>query len=502
MAGAQPGGGLSLRRRLGLFAGPAGLLLFLAVPAPAGLEPGAWHIAGVGALMAVWWLTEAVPIPATSLLPLLLFPLLGGGSIGEAAAPYANPVIFLFLGGFLIALAMQRWKLHRRVALHILRWAGSRPAGLVAGFMVASAFLSLWVSNTATTMMMAPIGLSVIGLLERDGGAPRRLEEEEPGAAVAARERRNFGTALMLGIAYAASLGGIGTLIGTPPNAFLAGFLLETHGVDVGFARWMLIGLPVVLAGLPLAYVVLTRVAFPVGRRQLPGGRELIEAELEELGAWHRGERAVAVVFCVTALLWICRPLLQGWLPGLSDAGIAVAGGLSLFLLPVDWSRGEFVLNWEWAEKLPWDLLLLFGGGLSLAAAVERTELNRWLGGAVAGLGEPSPVLFILTVVTAIVLITELTSNTATAAAFLPVVAAVAIRVGWDPLLLTVPAALAASCAFMLPVATAPNAIVYGTHHVSIPQMARAGLLLNLVMIPVVTAVSYFLVPIVLAGLS
>lgn len=462
----------------GLILGPMlGVLLFL-LPAPEGLGPAGWYTAGVGLWMAVWWITEAIPIAATALLPLVLFPVLGAGSIDEAARPYANPLIFLFLGGFLIALAMQRWNLHRRIALHTIRSIGTTPTSIVIGFMVASAFLSMWVSNTATAMMMMPIGLSVIKLVRT-----AEAEMETPTS-------HSFGALLMLAIAYACSIGGIGTIIGTPPNALLAGFFDESYGLDIGFARWMLVGIPTVLLALPLAFGVL-RWVFPQTLEEIPGGRALIEDNLRQLGPMSRPETMVAGVFSLVAVLWITRPLLDNYVSGLSDAGIAMSGALMLFLLPVNREKGVFVLNWEWAERLPWGVLLLFGGGLSLASAVSRTGLATWIGEGLQTAGTLPIVVMVLIVTATVVFLTELTSNTATAAAFMPIMASVAIGIGQNPLLLAVPAALAASCAFMLPVATPPNAIIYGSGELTIPQMARTGVLLNLTCIVLITLICY-----------
>jgi sodium-dependent dicarboxylate transporter 2/3/5 len=469
-----------------LLAGPVVFLVVLLAPPPADLSLAGWRTAAVGLLMAIWWLTEAIPIPATSLVPLVLLPVLGVGDIDEAAAPYANPIIFLFMGGFLIALAMQRWDLHRRIALATLASVGSSPRGLVAGFMAATAVLSMWVSNTATALMMLPIALSVVELLDRS---------EDP--AEEGSKRRALSVALMLGIAYAASIGGVGTLIGTPPNAFLAGFMSEAYGVELGFARWMLIGVPLVLVALPLVFLVLTRVAFSLRPDPIPGASELIAASRAGQGPIGRAERLVGGVFAVVALLWMTRPLLDDRLPGLSDAGIAMAGGLALFLLPVDFRRGEFVLNWEWARRVPWGVLILFGGGLSLASAIDRTGLNEWIGSSAAGVSHWPFAAFLLLVTAFVVLLTELTSNTATAAAFLPILASIAVQSGWDPLTVVAPAAIGASCAFMLPVATPPNAIVYGSGRVTVPEMARAGVYLNLLMIVLVTLTGLLLVPLV-----
>jgi sodium-dependent dicarboxylate transporter 2/3/5 len=468
------------RKRIGLFAGPALFALVLLVPAPAGLAESGWRTAAVALWMAVWWIGEAIPLPATSLLPLLLFPLLGTGSIEESATPYADPLVFLFLGGFLIALAMERWGLHRRVALRIIRAVGTRPRRIVAGFMASSAFISMWVSNTATTLLLLPIGLSVVALAD---SAPD--PERDPA----------FAPALLIGIAFAASLGGLGTLIGTPPNALTAAFLEETYGVEIGFAEWLLVGLPFLVLALPFACLVLTRWVLPIRLETLPGGRALIEGELERLGPVTRGERSVAAVFLLAAVLWTTRPLFEGRVPGLSDAGIAVGAGLLLFVLPVDLRRGEFVLEWRSAERLPGGVLLLFGGGLSLASAIDRSGLAGWMAGRFAGLTD-WPILLLLAAITvAVILFSEIASNTATAAAFLPVVGALAVSAGIDPVLLVVPAGLAASGGFMLPVATPPNAIVYGTGRVTVPQLARAGVLLDLLFVLLVPIVGALLVP-------
>jgi len=479
-ADADASSGARVQALAGLVAGPLVLVGMLLAPVPEGLSPGAWHAAAVGLLMAIWWITEAIPIPATSLLPLVFFPLLGVGTIQETASPYAHPLIFLFLGGFLLALGMQRWGLHRRTALTIIRAIGTNPRSIILGFMVASAALSMWVSNTATAMMMLPIGLSVVQLVRDSDAAEDRV--------------RTFAVVLMLGVAYACNIGGTGTIIGTPPNALLAGFMSETYGVELGFAEWMTVGLPFVVLGLPLAYVLLTRVAFSMDLERLPGGRALIRDELERLGPMSRPEWMVAAVFIAVATLWITRPLLSDAVPGLSDAGIAMAGATALFVLPADKRFSTFVLDWDTARDLPWGVLLLFGGGLSLASAVERTGLATWIGESLSAASVLPVVLVIAAVSITIILLTELTSNTATTAAFLPVMASVAVGIGQNPYLLLVPTALSASCAFMLPVATPPNAIVYGSNVLQISDMARAGVWLNVAFAVLVTTVAYGLV--------
>jgi solute carrier family 13 (sodium-dependent dicarboxylate transporter), member 2/3/5 len=473
----------SARQRIGLVAGPLTMLVLLLAPAPADMGDAAWRTAALGTLMAVWWATEALPIAATALLPLALFPLMGVLPMRATAAPYANPLIFLFLGGFIIALAMQRWGLHKRIALLVVRAVGTRPHRLVLGMMLASAFVSMWVSNTATAVMMLPIGLSVVQLVRPDA-------EHGPADPVDV----NFAVCLMLGIAYAASIGGLATLIGTPPNALLAGFMLETYGVEIGFSQWLSVGLPLVIATLPLTWLILTRVAFPITVREIPGGRDAIEAEYRRLGPMSRGETWVGVVFLCAATLWIVRPLIEGVVPGLTDTGIAIAAAIALFAIPLDRHWSAFVMDWETAVKLPWGVLLLFGGGLALAEAVTITGLASWIAAAMGGLNALPTILVVALITAVIIFLTELTSNTATAAAFLPLIASLAIGLGENPLLLVVPAAIAASCAFMMPVATPPNAIVYGSGYVTIPQMVRAGWWLNLMFIAAITLLAYSLV--------
>jgi sodium-dependent dicarboxylate transporter 2/3/5 len=434
--------------------------------------------------MGLLWITEAIPIPATGLLPLALFPLLGVGSIEETAAPYANPIIFLFLGGFMLAAAMERWGLHRRLALTIIRAVGTAPRRLVAGFMGSAALLSMWISNTATTLLLLPIGVSVLELADRARGDD-------------GRDAGDLAPALVAGIAFGAGIGGIATLIGTPPNALTAAFLLETYGIRVGFARWMAVGLPLALVALPLTYAILVRVAFRVGGAEIPGGRALIEREIESLGRVSRGERIVAAVFLLAALGWTLRPLLERWVPGLGDAGIAMLAVLALFLAPVGWKSGEFALDWASAQRVPWGVIVLFGGGLSLADAIDRSGLAGWLATAFGGFGAWPLVAIVALVVAVVVMCSELASNTATAAAFLPVVGALALSTGMDLLPLVIGAGLAASGGYMLPVATPPNAIVYGTGRITVPELARAGALLDLLFLLLVPAAAVLLVPLV-----
>lgn len=471
----EGGGAAGRAARMGLLAGPLAFAGMLALPAPAGLEPAGWRVAAAGVWMGVWWMTEALPLAATSLLPLLLFPLLGAGTPAQAAAPYADPIVFLFMGGFMLALAMQRWGLHRRIALTIMRGMSDRPAGLVLGTMAATAFISMWVNNTATVLMMLPIGLSVVDVVERCDG-------DEP----------NFAPALLLGIVYAAAVGGLGTLIGTPPNTLLAGFLDKTYGIRVSFVEWMMVGVPLVLLLTPLAWLVVTRLVLPLGGAPIAGSAEFLRRERAALGPATRPEWIVAITFVLADVLWIGRPALQGVLPGLSDAGIALGAAVLLFALPAGQGRGR-VLTWEAAGKLPWDVLLLFGGGLSLADALGRTGLAAWIGGSLAGAGQWPDVGVAIAVALVLVVLSEVASNTAAAVTFLPVIASLAVSQGESPLALAVIATLAASGGFILPVASPPNAIAYGTGRVSMRQMVRGGIVMDLVFALVVPVVALVL---------
>ncbi|MFH1499182.1 MAG: SLC13 family permease [Verrucomicrobiota bacterium] len=468
-----------LRQWSGWVLGPGFLLITLLFDPPAGLSVEGWRTAGAAALMASWWICESVPIPVTALVPLVLFPLLGLGKISEVAAPYANPLVFLFLGGFLIALAMQRWNLHRRVAINLVAVMGTRPNRIVLGFLVACALVSMWVSNTATALMMLPIATSVVLLAGGEG--------KIGGAG------KDFGPALMLAVAYGATTGGMATLIGTPPNALLAGYLNKVYGYEIGFGQWMMIGLPVTLVALPLVYWVLTRIAFKLGKEPVEGMAELIATERTKLGGFSKGEVMVAGVFALTALGWIFRPLFAGALPMISDTTIAIGGALLLFILPVNARRGEFVMNWEATKGMPWDVLLLFGGGLSLAGVIQAHGLSSYLGTLCAALGGWPVILTVAIICFGMLMLTELTSNTATAATFLPIVAAVAVSLGQNPLLFLVPTALAANCSYMMPVGTPPNAIVFGSGVLRLPQMAKAGMWLNVALVPVIVLLVWLL---------
>jgi sodium-dependent dicarboxylate transporter 2/3/5 len=497
------------RRRLqdlGLFAGPL-LAVLVGVTLPETYANASGEIVPLAAAgrattavavwMACWWLSEAIPVYATALLPLVLLPLLGAASMKAAAAPYAHELIFLFMGGFMIALAMERWGLHRRIALATLRLVGNQPINVVGGFMFVTAALSMWVSNTATAIMLLPVATSVIALVARQHGATTAAEA----VADSASPLRNFALCLLLGIAYSASIGGLATPIGTPPNVLLLSYVKTHLGREISFARWMGVALPLVVVLLPLTWLLLTRVLYPIRLGPIEGGRRLFSRALHELGPLSRGERSVLVVFLLAAASWISRPLLNGLefagvrpLAGLTDAGIAMIAAMLLFLAPGERTPRRFALDWETAIKLPWGILLLFGGGLSLAAAIQVNGVGEFLASLVAGLAGTPSLVIVLSVVTGIVFLTELTSNTATTATLIPVLAALAPGLGLEPLTLIVPAALAASCAFMLPVATPPNAIVFGSGLVRMPEMSRAGFWLNWLSIALITGLTYAVV--------
>ncbi len=470
---------------IGLYIGPIIAIYMLLAPAPDGLSNEAWSVAAMGSLMAIWWATEAIPIAITALLPLVFFPLLGISSIQEAATPFANKVIYLFLGGFIVAFAMQRWNLHRRIALTILQYVGGNGRSLVGGFMLVSASLSMWVMNTSTTMMLLPIAISVITVIH---GTVEHLNE---------KQKQDFQYALLLGIAYAATIGGMSTLVGTAPNAMLAAFMLETYDTDLSFSKWMLVGIPLSLVMAPLAWVALTRWTFKVDFATNDTGRLALKKMNDDLGLISTPEIRVGIIFLLLAIAWITRPILIT-LPGLSaldDSSIAMAGAISLFMIPSGDKTDPVLLRWIHLEKLPWSILLLFGGGLSLAAAVSNSGLAAWLGSNLSLISDLPTTLLVIIIAVMIIFLTELTSNVATTATFLPVIGAIAIEMDINPIILAAPVTLAASCAFMLPVATPPNAIVFGSGLLNIPKMIRAGLVLNLIGIIVVSLVSLTLAP-------
>lgn len=486
------------RQGLGLLAGLAlaALIYFIfpasAVDTIAEVDPETEYTyealritAAVAVLMGAWWMTEAIPLAATALVPLVAFPLFQVVTFAQISSPYASPTIFLFMGGFILALGMQRWNLHRRLALSVVLLVGTKPKQLVAGFMLATGFLSMWVSNTATAVVMLPIGVSVLQLTAETVGGMRN--------------QKRFATGLMLAIAYAASIGSLGTIIGTPPNALLVAYMADTHDVQIGFGQWMLVGVPLALIYMAIAWFILVTV-FKPEVDSIPGGREMIKEELHKMGKMKFGEAATAVVFALTALCWVFVPiLLKGSDIKVDDAAIGLVASLLLFMIPADTKTGVRLMDWKTANELPWDVLLLFGGGLALSKMFSDSGLSLWIGEVAKGLGTLPLFLLIFAIAALVLILTEFTSNTATAATFLPIMAGVAVGIGLSAsgnqniLLLTIPVALSATCAFMLPVATPPNAIAYGSGYVKIGDMIKGGVWLNVVGVVLVTLVTYFL---------
>jgi len=479
------------RTAAGLLAGPTLFLLVLALPAPADMPAAAARVIALTLWMATWWLTGVIALEVTALLPLLLLPLLGVGSVERAAAPYANSVIFLFLGGFFLAAAMERWGLHRRLAFGILALVGTDARRVVLAFMLATAFLSMWISNTAAAVMMLPMGIAVVALAH---------EQRTAGATQA--QIGGLGKSIALGIAYAASIGGVGTLIGTPPNAIFAANAKQLYDVDIGFGRWMAIGLPFTVVMLPLVWLLLTAVIYPTKGR-IPGLAERLAAERDGLGPMRTAERVTLWVFVAAALAWVLRepkdlgsiviPGLATIAPAISDAGIAIAAGIILFAAPISLERREFVLDWDTAARVPWGILLLFGGGLSLAEAFQTSGLSSWVGGLLHGLAGQPRVVIVAVVAATFVFLTDFTSNTAVAAMAMPLMAGIAEGVGQPPLLLMQVAALGCSMAFLLPVSTPPNALVFATGTVSVGDMAKAGIWVDLLSITLITAFTVLL---------
>lgn len=446
--------------RLGFWLGIlAGVAVYLAPPF-GGLTDAAQAALAITALMVIWWVTEAIHISATALVPIVLIPLLEIGSIAEATSPYANPVIFLFMGGFLLAAALERSHLHKRIALSIVALIGASPHRLILGFLVTSSLLSMWISNTATALMMLPIALSVGSIGSSYGNTDKGI------------------AALLLSVAIGSNLGGIGTLIGTPPNAIMLGYLSQNHGIEMGFGEWMLVGVPLVIVSLPIFYFIL-RILMDFNA---PVDESVIAREVQvqrmALGAWSTSEIRVSILFSITASLWMFQSLLKPYIPGISDAGISILAGLSLFLIS-DGKKGA-LLKWEDAEKIPWGVLVLFGGGLSLAELIQTTNLAQWIGDSMSALAVlPVPVIIFLVVIS-IIFFSEVASNSATAAAIIPVMGALAVTLGYDPRIFVIPATLAATTAFMLPVGTPPNAIVFASGKIKQSEMIRVGFWLNL----------------------
>ena len=488
----NPRNNRSLRQNIGFILGPLLFLIILFGFSPEGMPKSALAVLASTVWIATWWITEAIPIPATSLLPIILFPITGAVEGGITNA-YADSTIFLFLGGFIIAIAMQKWGLHRRIALNIILFVGTSTQRIVLGFMVATGFLSMWISNTATAMMMMPIAAAVIAHVTSSLEDNKNLEN-------------NFGKAIMLGIAYSASIGGVGTLIGTPPNTIFAGIVKELYNVQISFAGWMLFGVPLAAILLIIVWFYLVKFAFPMKLKEIPGGKTVIQEEKHQLGAMSFEEKLVLVVFTLTAFTWISRAFVAeriaekfvflSFVGRLDDTIIAIIASVILFMLPSKQAKDGKLINWNDAKEVPWGILLLFGGGLAIAKGFKESGLAQWIGEQLTILQSVHFLVLILCVTTLVLFLTEITSNTATATMMFPIMASLGLALNVHPYALMVAAGISASCAFMLPVATPPNAIVFGSGLLKITDMVRAGFWINIFCIFFITGMIYFFMPI------
>lgn len=469
-------------KNIGLISGPLAFLLILLFFHPEGLNPRANAILASTLWIAIWWITEAIPIAVTALLPIILFPLTGGLGLADTTASFGHKYVFLYVGGFIIAIAIEKWNLHKRIALNIINLIGTNVVNLILGFMVATAFMSMWVSNTATTVMMLPIGMAIVSQL-RDN--PNTVEDEN----------LIFGKALMLAIAYSATIGGMSTLIGTPPNLVLAGVVEETLGYEITFAQWFKFGFPISVVLLFLCWKYLTNFAFKFKQKTFPSGRAEISKQLKALGQISYEEKLVTGVFALTALAWISRSfLLKPLIPAIDDTIIGLISAFIIFLLPTK-NRERRLLNWEEAVKLPWGILLLFGGGMALAAGFKDSGLALWISSQMTLLDGVALFLLVFILIASVNFLTEITSNIATTAMLLPILYPMAKTINVHPFILMVSATVAASCAFMLPVATPPNAVVFGSGYLRIPDMIKTGLWMNLLSIIILSLFVYFLLP-------
>ena len=465
----------------GLITGPALFFLVILFFHPKELSSEAIAILASTLWIAIWWITEAIPIAVTALLPIILFPISGGMNSIITTSSYGHRYIFLFIGGFIISIAIEKWKLHKRIALTIIDLIGTNIKKIILGFMLATAFLSMWISNTATTVMMLPMGMAIISQLKSN-------------KSVARSDVSKFSKALMLSIAYSASIGGLATLIGTPPNIVLAGVLQDTYNIEITFLQWFKLGLPISMTLLFISWKYLTGQAFKFELQTFPGGKEEIQRLKNELGLIKYEEKIVLIVFILTAVLWITRPIIQKFVPGIDDSIIALMSGVCLFILPGS-KKGERILFWNEAVKMPWGIILLFGGGMALAQGFKTSGLAFWVGQQLSLFDGLSILVIVLILVTMVNFLTEITSNLATTAIILPILAPMALSLNIHPFILMVSATLAASCAFLLPVATPPNAIVFGSGHLRIPDMIRVGIWMNLISIGIITLAVFYVLP-------
>jgi len=467
---------------VGLISGPLSFIVILLYFHPEGLNPRANAILASTIWIAIWWVTEAIPISVTALLPIILFPLTGGLGVSETTASFGHKYVFLYLGGFIIAIAIEKWNLHKRIALNIINIIGTNIVNIILGFMIATAFMSMWISNSATAVMMLPIAMAMVTQLKDN---PNTKEDEN----------QNFGKVLMLSIAYSATIGGLSTQIGTPPNLVLAGVVSETFGYEITFYQWFKFGFPISLVLLFVSWKYLTSFAFQLKQNTFPGGRIEISNQLKALGKISYEEKLVAGVFAFTAIAWISRPfLLKFIIPEIDDTIIGLIGAVLIFLLPTK-NKERSLLTWKEALKLPWGILLLFGGGMALAVGFKDSGLALWIGSQMTLFDGISLLLLVLILISSVNFLTEITSNFATTAMLLPILYPMAIAIDVHPFILMISATVAASCAFMLPVATPPNAIVFASGYLRIPDMVRVGIWMNLISIIILTIFVYFLLP-------
>ena len=471
---------------IGLLAGPLAFFYILFFFHPEGLSKEANAVLASTVWVAIWWTMEVVPIAVTAMLPIVLFPLSGALDLSSTTAAYGHKYIFLYIGGFILAIAIEKWNLHKRIALHIINIIGTSVSRIILGFMCATAFLSMWISNTATAVMMLPIGMAIVSQLKDNP-----LTEEN--------ETVIFGKALMLAIAYSASIGGIATLIGTPPNIILAGILEKTYNIEITFVQWMSFGLPISLLLLFICWQYLTRLAFKFKQKEFPGGRREIKILIKELGKIAFEEKLVLAVFILTAIAWMSRSyLLQKIIPSIDDTIIVMIAAFILFLLPAKPGRKQKrIITWEQAVKLPWGVLLLFGGGLALAQGFAASGLAEWIGIQLISVKGISLLILLIFLIAAVNFLTEITSNLATTSMLLPIIVPLAVAIDVHPFTLMVGVTIAASCAFMLPVATPPNAVVFGSGYLRIPDMLKTGVWMNLISIVLLTIFVYYLLPVI-----
>lgn len=473
----------NLPRYIGFFLGPLLFLAILFFVPDTFISPFASKTLALAAWMITWWVTEAASIPVTALLPLVLFPFLGVMTMSEAAVPYANPIIFLFLGGFMIALALEKHRLHERIALNLVRITGTSGNGIIMGFMIATAFISMWISNTATAMMMLPIALSVVNLLMKD----KKMQIHE-----LPRQERNFALGLMLMIGYAATLGGLATIIGTPPNVVFKGLLKASYGMDINFGDWMIVGVPTSIILCLFTYWMITRLLFPNNLQKIEGSDLLLEQKLKEIGKIRKEEKGVMIIFCLTSFCWIFQEALNTYLfkaTVLDDTNVAMIGGIIMFLYPVDFKNKVFLLDWKDTAHLQWGILILFGGGLCLADGLKRAGIIQQIGQWIAEQSSFN-VGLIAVLITVGVILSEFMSNVALVQIFVPVIFGISKSLDVNPILLALPVTFSASIGFMFPIATPPNAIVFSSGYIRMKDMVKAGVLLDIFSIVIILVVS------------